>query len=71
MDEAQELGRKYLIDRLKGLENYDLFDAAEWLDTVGDSDYKVIPEWAHADGPEFTAFKYGYDDAYRTVRGNW
>lgn len=70
MDEARELGRKYLIDRLGELRENDSLEAAEWL---GDEDpnFQVISEDDDGTGLGFTAFWEGYNEAYRTVRGNW
>lgn len=70
MDEARELGRKYLLERLEELRDPDPVDVLDWLDGA-DPDFKVFPK--HLDGtePEIKAFWGSYDDAYCKVRGNW
>lgn len=68
MDEARELGRRYLSYRLSELDDNDSSEAAEWLDDE-DPDYQVIPEDDDGHGPQFAAFWEGYNEARRIVQG--
>ena len=67
MDEARELGRKFLAHRLSELDDNDSWVAAEWL---GDEDpnYQAIPEDDDGTGPGFTAFWEGYNESRPIVQ---
>ena len=67
MDEARELGRRYLSYRLSELDDNDSSEAAEWLDDE-DPFYQAIPEDDDGTGPGFTAFWGGYNESRRIVQ---
>ena len=68
MDEARELGRRYLAYRLSELDDNDSSEAAEWLDDE-DPFYRVISEDDDGTGPGFIAFWEGYNESRRIVQG--